>query len=337
MKIIVTGASGRTSRKIIDNLLSRGVPASDLILISRSPEREEVAAYGKMGASLRYGDFTDLATLPSAFAGGELMYFMPLNHPPDDVDETAVKREVIAIAKKAGIKHCVYQSMIGAGLARSCDDDFETENALRDSGIDWVILRTAIFSESLGRECKRYINEGKIAIFDPDMRRSYVTRDDIAAAGAEALLNPRHAGHIYHLIGGTITTRELAATLSEISGKPIAIVPAAKSAWGGGLGEPDNDLPQLIGHEGTHPLDQLRDQSQELLTGRPTGAEVMFGFQWQARGQETRPDDLGLVMQRLYRAMKAGDGNAASSFHQKLGENAQRTELWRRIHPEWFA
>src|SRR6201996_2662704 len=123
MKIVITGASGRTSRKIIDNLLARGVPASDLILVSRSPERPEVAAYGARGAVLRYGDFTDLTSLPQALAGGERMYFMPMNHPPDDVDEVAVKSEVVAIAKRAGIRLCVYQSFIGAGIAASCDDD----------------------------------------------------------------------------------------------------------------------------------------------------------------------------------------------------------------------
>src|SRR6185437_15001843 len=41
VKFLFTGASGRTSMKMIDNLLGRGVPASDLILVSRSPERNE--------------------------------------------------------------------------------------------------------------------------------------------------------------------------------------------------------------------------------------------------------------------------------------------------------
>jgi len=175
MKIVITGASGRTSRKIADGLLARGVPAGDLILVSRSPERAELAPYARQGAVLRYGDFTDLASLPPAFMGGERMYFMPMNHPPDDVDEAAVKREVVAIAKAAGLGHCVYQSMIGAGIAASCADDFMTENALRESGMAWTILRTAIFSESLGRECKRYVRDGQVPAHDPDQRRNYIT------------------------------------------------------------------------------------------------------------------------------------------------------------------
>lgn len=338
MKILITGASGRTSRKIIDNLLARGIPASDLILISRSPERDEVAAYGAKGATLRYGDFTDLASLPQAFAGGERMYFMPLNHPPDEVDETAVKRTVVDIAKQAGIRYCVYQSMIGAGIAESCDDDFQTENALRASGLDWVILRTAIFAESLGREAKRYIREGRIATDTPDLRRNYVTRDDIAAAGAEALIGNGHAGKIYHLIGSAITSRELAVELGKIAGKPIEVVPSGKPAWGGmgGVGEPGNDLPRLIGRPGKTVFEQFNENAQELLTGVPLTSDYKFGFQWHARGMEQRPDDLGFTMIRLHKAAKAGDAKAAGEFKAMLAAHPARRALWRETHPEWF-
>jgi NAD(P)H dehydrogenase (quinone) len=339
MKIVITGASGRTSRKMIDNLLARGVPASDLILISRSPEREEVAAYGAKGASLRYGDFTDLASLPQAFAGsGERMYFMPLNHPPDDVDEVAVKRAVIEIAKAAGIRYCVYQSFIGAGIAASCDDDFQTENALRASGLDWVILRTGIFAESLGREAKRYIREGRIATDAPDLRRNYITRDDIAAAGAAVLLGEGHAGKIYHIIGSAITLRELAAELSKIGGKPVDIVPSDKPAWGGsgGQGDPGNDLPALIGRPPKTVFEQFNENAQELLTGVPLTSDYKFGFQWHARGMETRPDDLGYTMIRLFKAARNGDTTAAAEFKALFAANPARHALWRETHPEWF-
>lgn len=338
MKIVITGASGRTSRKIIDNLLTRGVPARDLILISRSPEREEVAAYGAKGATLRYGDFTDLTSLPQAFAGGERMYFMPLNHPPDAVDEIAVKRAVIDIAKQAGIRYCVYQSMIGAGIAQSCDDDFQTENALRASGMDWVVLRTAIFAESLGREAKRYIREGKLATNTPDLRRNYITRDDIAAAGAEVLLGQGHAGKIYHIIGSAITSRELAAELGKIAGKPVEIVKADKPAWGGGggLGDPHNDLPALIGRPPITVFQQFEDNAQELLTGVPLTSDYKFGFQWHARGLEARPDDLGFTMIRLFNAAKTGDAKAAAEFTALKDANPARHALWRETHPDWF-
>lgn len=339
VKYLFTGASGRTSMKMIDNLLAQGVPASDLILVSRTPEREDVARYGALGATLRYGDFTDLPSLPQAFAGGERMYFMPLNHPPDEVDEVAVKSAVVRIAREAGVRYCVYQSFIGAGVVESCDDDFETENALRAGGVDWVILRTGIFAESLGREAKRHIREGKIETHDPDLRRSYITRDDIAAAGAAVLLGEGHAGKIYHIFGSTISLRELAAELGKIAGKPVEIVKTDKPAWGGlgGQRAPRNDLPALIGHPGETVFEQFAANAQELLTGVPLTSDYKFGFQWHARGMEKRPDDLGFTMHRLFKAARAGDAKAAADFTSLRDANAARHALWREIHPEWFS
>ena len=92
MKIIVTGASGRTTRKLIDTLIARGVAPSDLILMSRSLERPEVQDYAAMGASVRFGDFTDPATLPQAFAGGDKMFLTPFNRAPEtDLDRGLVR------------------------------------------------------------------------------------------------------------------------------------------------------------------------------------------------------------------------------------------------------
>jgi uncharacterized protein YbjT (DUF2867 family) len=201
-----------------------------------------------------------------------------------------------------------------------------------------VILRTAIFAESLGREAKRYIREGRIATDTPDLKRNYITRDDIAAAGAEALLGQGHAGKIYHIIGSTITTRELAASLSKIAGKPIEVVKADQPAWGGlgGLGEPGNDLPALLGRQGQTVFEQFTENAQELLTGVPLTNDYKFGFQWHARGMEKRPDDLGLTMIRLHKAAKTGDTEAAAEFKAMLAANPARHELWRATHPEWF-
>ncbi len=335
MKYVITGASGRTSRFIVDGLLAKGVPAADLILVSRSPERADLATYGARGAALCYGDFTDLASLPATFAGGTRMYLMPMNHPPGQVDEAAVKRGVVAAARDAGIEYCVYQSFIGVATAPPDDDDLATEAALKASGMRWAILRTGVFTESLGRECKRYIAEGRLPCSEPDAPRGFVTRDDIAAAGVALLVDDRHAGKTYNIVGSTITMRGLADLLSEIARKPVEVV-AGGRGFGGNLNPPPSDLPALIGRPGISVEQQFRDNAQELLTGRPGGAEVKFGFQWQARGQETRPEDLGLRMHRLFAAAESGDAVALAAFRNALAENPSRHESWRRTHPDWF-
>ena len=336
MKFAITGATGRTSRFIADNLLARGVPGSDLILVSRSPERAELAPYAAKGATLRYCDFTDISSVRPALAGGERMYLMPMNHPPGMVDEAAVKAAVVTEAKAAGIRYCVYQSFIGAQDENPADDDFATEMALRASGMQWCILRTGVFTESLGRECKRYIREGQIPCHDADAVRGYVTRDDIAAAGAEVLLGSGHTGKIYNIVASALSMRELAALLGDIARTTIETVPATGRAFSGNLHPPPSDLARLIGRAPITVEAQFRGDAQELLTGKPLGPEVKFGFQWQARGMETRPDDLGLIMQRLFAAARDDGGEAVARFRATLAENPARHELWRRTHPEWF-
>src|SRR5690606_20893296 len=61
-RIIVSGASGQLGRLVVEELLARGVPAERLILVSRSPEA--LQRYANEGAAVRYGDFTEPASLP---------------------------------------------------------------------------------------------------------------------------------------------------------------------------------------------------------------------------------------------------------------------------------
>ena len=116
------------------------------------------------------------------------------------------------------------------------------------------------------------------------------------------------------------------------------MVKADKPAWGGmgGIGEPGNDLPALLGHPGQTVFEQFNENAQELLTGVPLTSDYKFGFQWHARGMEQRPDDLGLTMHRLHKAAKDGDAKAAADFKAMLAANPARHALWREIHPEWF-
>ncbi|MGH8148371.1 MAG: hypothetical protein ACRETB_00110, partial [Steroidobacteraceae bacterium] len=55
-RIIISGAAGHLGELTVHDLLARGVPASRLILVSRTPGK--LARYARMGASVRYGDFT---------------------------------------------------------------------------------------------------------------------------------------------------------------------------------------------------------------------------------------------------------------------------------------
>ncbi len=70
-RIIISGASGNLGGLTVDELIARGVPATRLILVSRTPD--ELKKYADQGASVRFGDFTKPESLPAAYAGGTRM------------------------------------------------------------------------------------------------------------------------------------------------------------------------------------------------------------------------------------------------------------------------
>jgi NAD(P)H dehydrogenase (quinone) len=75
-RIIVSGASGNLGGLTVEALLERSVPADRLILVSRTPER--LAEYARMGASTRYGDFTEPESLAAAYDGGTRMLLISI-------------------------------------------------------------------------------------------------------------------------------------------------------------------------------------------------------------------------------------------------------------------
>jgi hypothetical protein len=70
-RIIISGASGQLGELTVKELLKRGVPASDLILVSRTPEK--LAEYAKQGASVRFGDLTKPESLAEASSGTRML------------------------------------------------------------------------------------------------------------------------------------------------------------------------------------------------------------------------------------------------------------------------
>lgn len=295
MTLVITGASGYIGRHTARRLLERGVPARDLILVSRTPDK--LAGFAALGAQLRHGDFTDPSSLAAAFAGAERMFLINAapDHLPQERDRQAIHRDAIAAAKAAGVAHVVFLSMIGA--EQPGNPYHKVEPALRDSGMRWTMLRTAGYADSLGRDARRlYIPQGRIGSRDDGTRKTaYAARDDYCAAAAAVLAGEGHEGKIYNITGPQYSLRDIAALLSELSGKRIAveqlegealrqymlrrgtdpkIVEMIMKSPGGNayLGDREDiasDFPRLIGREARTLDEHFAAHKDELLGGAP--------------------------------------------------------------------
>ncbi len=66
MSIAITGAAGQLGRLVIDDLLSAGIPGTDLIAIVRDPDK--ASALTDAGVQVRVADYNDHGSVQTALA-----------------------------------------------------------------------------------------------------------------------------------------------------------------------------------------------------------------------------------------------------------------------------
>jgi NAD(P)H dehydrogenase (quinone) len=229
-KIIISGASGQLGGLTVKALLAKGVPAKNLILVSRTPDT--LAEYAKMGAVTRFGDFSKPESLPAAYAGGTRMLLISIGGGAGPRPE-AHKRAIDA-AVKAGVKQIAYTSWIAiskgdtTGLAV---DHLATEEILKQSGVAWTFLRNSIYADILVPQAAKAYADGHVTLPATEYKIGYVTREDCAAAAAAVLSTPGHDNKAYDITGPElIGQRELAEAITAVTGKKIEVIPADPNA-----------------------------------------------------------------------------------------------------------
>ena len=232
-KIIISGASGQLGGLTVKALLAKGVPAKNLILVSRTPDT--LAEYAKLGAVTRFGDFSKPESLPAAYAGGTRMLLISIGGGAGPRPE-AHKRAIDA-AVKAGVKQIAYTSWIAiskgdtTGLAV---DHLATEDLLKKSGVAYTFLRNSIYMDVLVPQAAKAVADGRVTLPATEFKLGYVTREDCAAAAAAVLSTPGHDNKAYDITGPElIGQRELAGAVTAVTGKKVDVVPADPSAPAG--------------------------------------------------------------------------------------------------------
>ena len=133
-------------------------------------------------------------------------------------------RNAIDAAGRAGVSRIVYTSIVNASTARMtlAAEHRRTEEYLRDSGSAFVILRNGWYLENYADQLPMITQYHALLGSAHDGRVSAVGRDDLAAAAVAVLTQDGHLGATYELGGTPFTLTELAATIGEVLGTPIA-------------------------------------------------------------------------------------------------------------------
>lgn len=219
-RLVVTGASGKLGRLVTVALLER-VPATALILVSRSPD--SLKDFASLGASVRYGDFERPDSLSAAFAGGVRAVVISTLGVRDGA---GAHRAAFDAAARAGVRHLVYTSVTNP----TEDNPFppaktheRSEQDLRSSDIPWTILRNALYADLRVQIAAKYLRDGRWTTNIGDGSHAFVARADCAAAAAAALTTNGHQGRIYDITGPELIDAHRYLALLEESGGPAIV------------------------------------------------------------------------------------------------------------------
>lgn len=235
-KIFVTGASGQLGQLVIKHLLARGVTPNRIAAGTRSPEKlNDLAA---AGIEVRRTDFEDLRGLAEAFNGAGTVLIISTD--ALDGTDTRLKqhRNAVSAAVAADVKRLAYTSLPNpdSSLLTFAPDHLGTEQAIKATGLPYVIFRNGWYQENLLRTLPTALKSGQWHSAAEGGRTSYVGREDIAEAIAAALAIPALESKTYTLTGSeALSTKDIAHLASRATGKVLSVVHVSDEQFAAGL------------------------------------------------------------------------------------------------------
>lgn len=223
MKTIITGASGQYGLSAVEKLLPR-IPAEDLILITRRPEK--LAKFAEIGANVRYGDFDDPASLLDAFRGGEKMLLISGTR----VGYRVVQHKAaIDAAASVGVRHIAYTSVVGVSPENPAiviKDHGPTEEMMRKSGMAWTALRDQHYADAMILNMgPNIMQSGMWLSSTKGGKEALVWRDDCVNCAVAVLTSVGHENRIYNITGPELLDfPTVARMMAEVSGRTVDYV-----------------------------------------------------------------------------------------------------------------
>ena len=222
MKYGIMGASGQLGRKSLKAVLERDVLPGEVVALVRRPDK--LADYSARGVDVRWADYDDPSSLMEAYQGIDRLLLVPsLAMPAERVHQYY---NAISAARKAGITHLFHYGLVSTTLESPFAVSpflLYAESALRTSGLAWTILRNGLYADPIVDWVPEIVDMGTIPYPTGQGRCGYVSRDDIARAGAAALTTDGHAEKVYNLTGPeALTTVDLCRAVALVTGKPVA-------------------------------------------------------------------------------------------------------------------
>ena len=221
----VTGATGRIGSELV-RLLSEGGRA--VRAFTRRPDEQDAID----GVEWVEADLIERDMLPAAFDGCRRLFLLTGN----GEDMVRLQKNVIRAAGESGVERVVKLSALGAtdhsksiiGLWH-----YNVERVLRESGLDWTILRPHHFMQNLLDPLTFDREAGVVYSASGDGAIPFIDARDIAAVAATVVTEDGHAGETYTLTGPeAVSYRDATETLARVLDRTLEYRAASlDEAW----------------------------------------------------------------------------------------------------------
>jgi uncharacterized protein YbjT (DUF2867 family) len=212
--ILVTGATGKTGRRVVQQLKDRGVPVR---AASRSGE-------------VRF-DWGDRTTWEPVLRGVDGMYLVA-----PELGSAQAADDIAAFARQAaaaGVGRAVLVSFPDTGTP-GVEHAVAAERSLGEAGLEATVLRPRWFFQNFSEDFLRdAVLSGQVRLPAGDGTEAFVDAEDIAAVAVTVLTGAAgHAEQTYELSGPrAISFADAVADIARASGRDIHYTPLSPEEY----------------------------------------------------------------------------------------------------------
>ena len=245
MQVLVAGGNGFIGTNLVDELRDRG---HEITVLARNPDAAALPA----GVETVSGDITAYDSIESALEGQDvvvnLVALSPLFKPKGgnemhDEFHRHGTENLVRAAEEHGVDRFVQMSALGAdpdGPTAYIRAKGQAETHVRESELDWVILRPSVvfgeggefvsFTKKLAPPFVAPLPGGGKTRFQP------IWVGDLVPMLADAVEDDSHVGETYELGGPeTVTLADVAKLAHGADGRSVSVVPVPMGLAGVGL------------------------------------------------------------------------------------------------------
>ena len=212
---LITGGTGKTGRRIVEQLRRRGTPV-------RVASRSSNPSF----------DWNEEKSWDAVLDGVTTAF---VNYAPDLAipGATDTIRAFTEKAVQRGVKRLVLLSGRGEEEAQNC------ERIVQAAGVEWTIIRASWFNQNFSEgEFLDMVLAGEITLPAGDIGEPFIDVNDIADVAVAALTEQGHAGEVYEVTGPRLLTfTDAAREIAQASGREVRFTQIPRDAFAEGIAQ----------------------------------------------------------------------------------------------------